>query len=44
VETDEGITGWGEFTVSTRTANRAAAALLGQIGELIQGDDPARSS
>ncbi len=42
VETDEGITGWGEFTVSTPTANRAAAAMLGQIGELIEGDDPAR--
>ena len=42
VETDEGITGWGEFTVSTPTANRAAAAVLGQIGDLIEGDDPAR--
>jgi galactonate dehydratase len=42
VETDEGITGWGEFTESTPTANRAAAAMLGQIGELIEGDDPAR--
>ena len=42
VETDEGITGWGEFTVSTPTANRAAAAVLGQIEDLIKGDDPAR--
>jgi len=42
VDTDEGITGWGEFTVSTPTANRAAAALLGQIGALIEGEDPTR--
>ena len=42
VTTDEGITGWGEITTSMRWANRAACAVLSQVGDLIVGDDPSR--
>ena len=40
VDTDEDITGWGEFTVSTPAANRAAIEVLRQTSDLIEGDDP----
>jgi galactonate dehydratase len=42
VETDEGITGWGEVTNSTPAHNAAVHALLAQSNELVAGDDAAR--
>lgn len=40
VQTDEGITGWGEVTTTHAVANRAVCAVLQQLEELIAGDDP----
>ena len=40
VTTDEGITGWGEITTTTRPANRALRAMLREIGTFILGEDP----
>ena len=42
VRTDEGVTGWGEITTTTRTANRSLGAMLRQVNDLLVGDDPAR--
>ena len=42
VRTDEGVTGWGEITTTTPTANRGVAALVRQVSDLLVGDDPAR--
>jgi galactonate dehydratase len=42
VTTDEGVSGWGEITSTTKSANRALAAILRQLGDRIIGDDPAR--
>jgi galactonate dehydratase len=42
VRTDEGISGWGEITTTTKPANRAVAAILRQLNELLVGDDPSR--
>ena len=42
VETDEGLTGWGEITVSGRWPDRAVCGMLAQVGEMIVGDDPTR--
>ncbi|MCB0097779.1 MAG: mandelate racemase/muconate lactonizing enzyme family protein [Caldilineaceae bacterium] len=42
VVTDEGITGWGEITTTTKLANRAVAGLIRQVNELLVGEDPAR--
>ncbi len=41
VTTDEGITGWGEITTTTKLANRALRAMLQQIGAIIIGENPA---
>ena len=41
VSTDEGVTGWGEITTTTKIANRALCAILRQIGTLVVGEDPA---
>jgi galactonate dehydratase len=41
VNTDEGITGWGEITTTTRIANRALTAMLRQIGSMLVGENPA---
>ncbi len=42
VDTDEGITGWGEVTTYPgRTANRAMVAMLRELKEFLMGDDPA---
>jgi galactonate dehydratase len=41
VTTDEGISGWGEITTTTRLANRALRAMLQQVGAVIAGEDPA---
>ncbi|WP_214401271.1 mandelate racemase/muconate lactonizing enzyme family protein [Pseudonocardia lacus] len=42
VRTDEGISGWGEVTTTTPTANRGVAALVRQANDLLVGCDPAR--
>ena len=42
VSTDEGITGWGEITTTTPSANRALATVLRQVGDLVTGDDATR--
>jgi galactonate dehydratase len=42
VRTDEGISGWGEITTTTPTANRGIAAMVRQVTDLLAGDDPAR--
>ena len=42
VETDEGITGWGEVTTYPGPiANRAVAAYIDQIGDWLKGENPA---
>ena len=41
VTTDEGVSGWGEITTTTRLANRALCAMLRQIGADLAGEDPA---
>ncbi len=42
VTTDEGISGWGEITTTTKIANRALRAMLQQIGAIIIGENPSR--
>ncbi len=42
VRTDAGITGWGEITTTTLTANRAVAGIIRQLNDLLVGEDPAR--
>ncbi|MCZ6636428.1 MAG: mandelate racemase/muconate lactonizing enzyme family protein [bacterium] len=42
VETDDGLTGWGEITGTRPWANRAVCAILEQVDDLIKGDDPKR--
>ncbi|MEO8685733.1 MAG: mandelate racemase/muconate lactonizing enzyme family protein, partial [Devosia sp.] len=42
VTTDEGITGWGEITTTTKIANRALTAMLRQINTMLVGEDPSR--
>jgi galactonate dehydratase len=39
LETDEGVTGWGEVTNSTPSHNAAVWAMLGQSNDLLVGDD-----
>lgn len=41
VDTDEGVTGWGEVTTYPGpVANRAVAAYINEIGEWLRGEDP----
>ena len=41
VNTDEGITGWGEITTYPGpVANRAIAAFVNEIGDWLNGEDP----
>ena len=41
VDTDEGITGWGEITTYPGpVANRAISAYVDQIGSWLVGEDP----
>ena len=40
VNTDDGVTGWGEITTTTRAANRALAAMVQQLNAEIVGEDP----
>jgi galactonate dehydratase len=42
VRTDEGVTGWGEITTTTRMANRAVAPIIRRVNDLLVGDDPSR--
>ena len=42
VNTDEGITGWGEITTTTKVANRALATIVRQLNDLVVGEDPAQ--
>jgi galactonate dehydratase len=42
VRTDEGVTGWGEITTTTRTANRAVAGIVRRVNDLLVGDDAFR--
>jgi galactonate dehydratase len=41
VTTDEGISGWGEITTTTKLANRGLRAMLQQIGAILIGENPA---
>ena len=40
VQTDEGITGWGEVTTTHPVANRAVCAVLQQLDPLIKDENP----
>jgi galactonate dehydratase len=40
VTTDEGVSGWGEITSTTKIANRALCAILKQVSGQIAGEDP----
>jgi galactonate dehydratase len=42
VETDEGITGWGEVTGVGQLPNRAVAAVVREMSPFLEGEDPAR--
>jgi len=43
VDTDEGLTGWGEVTTYPGTvANRVVAAALRQVDEFLRGEDPSQ--
>jgi galactonate dehydratase len=42
VRTSDGVSGWGEITTTTPTANRAVAAIIRQLNDLLVGEDPAR--
>ncbi len=42
VRTDEGVTGWGEITTTTRPANRAIAAVVRTLNDLLIGEDPSQ--
>src|SRR5881409_3868918 len=43
VDTDEGLTGWGEITTYPGpVANRTIVAALGEVGEFLKGDDPSQ--
>ena len=42
VRTDEGLSGWGEITTTTKIANRAVAGMLRQLNDLLVGDDPTK--
>jgi galactonate dehydratase len=42
VHTDEGISGWGEVTTTTKVANRVVADGIRQLNALLVGDDPGK--
>jgi galactonate dehydratase len=42
VTTDEGVSGWGEITTTTKLANRALCSMLRQIGSSLIGEDPGK--
>src|ERR1700753_3184578 len=42
VRTDEGVTGWGEITTTTKIANRAVAGIIRQLNDLLVGEAPSQ--
>ena len=42
IQTDEGITGWGEITTTTLIANRSVAGIIEQLNDLLVGEDPSQ--
>ena len=40
VTTDEGVSGWGEITTTTKLANRALCSIVKQIDAVLIGEDP----
>ena len=40
VNTDEGVTGWGEVTCTREQANRTVASMVRHVSDLLEGDDP----
>ncbi|MBS0643344.1 MAG: mandelate racemase/muconate lactonizing enzyme family protein [Proteobacteria bacterium] len=42
VRTDGDVTGWGEITTTTRTANRAVASMVRTLNDLLVGEDPSQ--
>ena len=42
VDTDEGITGWGEITGTGALPNRAVAAVVREMSSFLEGDDPSQ--
>ncbi len=42
VNTDEGISGWGEITTTSHMANRAVSDITQRLNELLIGEDPAQ--
>lgn len=40
VNTDDGVTGWGEVTCTREQANRGVASLIRHVSDLLEGDDP----
>ena len=42
MRTDDGLSGWGEITTTTKIANRAVAGMLRQLNDLLVGDDPTK--
>lgn len=40
IDTDEGVTGWGEVTSTSLMANRTVAGMFRQLNEMLVGDDP----
>lgn len=40
IKTDDGISGWGEITTTTKMANRTIAGMIRQLNDLLVGDDP----
>ena len=42
VRTDEGVTGWGEITTTTKIANRSVAGIIRELNELLVGEDPSQ--
>ena len=42
VKTDGGVSGWGEITTTTTTANRAVASIIRQVNDLLVGENPSQ--
>src|SRR4051794_29567136 len=42
VRTDGDVTGWGEITTTTRTANRTVASMVRTLNDLLIGEDPSQ--
>ena len=42
IRTDEGLSGWGEITTTTKVANRSVARMIREAKDLLIGSDPDR--